>query len=113
VQDWHFDEPDFAGKMRKKVNLTKRMGGGYVSFQVWLSNEHQDTGGAYRRDEEYLTKVARRIDLLHAICFEEGLNCYVRRSPPRRHAPSPWNAFVVRLPRSTLLHLLLVSNPDC
>ncbi len=41
VQDWHFDEPDFAETMRKKVSLTKRMGGGYVTFQVWLSNEHQ------------------------------------------------------------------------
>lgn len=52
-------------------------GGEYVSFQMWLKPEAMGDCGAYRRDEPYLDEVARRIEKLHQICFEQGMNCYI------------------------------------
>lgn len=72
-QDWEA----FLSEMAEEVRLTKLMGGEYVTFQVWLSPEHLDTGGEYRRDQAYLERVAKRIEDLHRICWDQDMNCYI------------------------------------
>ena len=43
----------------------------------WLPPKYLNTGGAYRRDEAYIDCVAKRIEDLHAACWEQGMNCYI------------------------------------
>jgi hypothetical protein len=73
---WCFDcgweDGSIIQEMKQQVRLTKLMGGEYVSFQMWLKPEAMGDCGAYRRDELYLDEVARRIEKLHQICFEQG-----------------------------------------
>ena len=78
--DYGKDKMDWTAQleeMREQIKLTKMMGGGYVTFQMWLPPRYLNTGGSYRRDEEYLGLVARRIEDLCAACWEQGMNCYI------------------------------------
>ena len=72
-QDWNAELED----MRKQAQYVKAMGGQYVTFQMWITPEYQGTAGAYRNDEEYLDKCAKRIEDLHDVCWDLGLNCYI------------------------------------
>eukprot|EP00005_Dracoamoeba_jomungandri_P014259 CAMPEP_0174264630 /NCGR_PEP_ID=MMETSP0439-20130205/23214_1 /TAXON_ID=0 /ORGANISM="Stereomyxa ramosa, Strain Chinc5" /LENGTH=283 /DNA_ID=CAMNT_0015350613 /DNA_START=96 /DNA_END=947 /DNA_ORIENTATION=+ len=69
--------PSYKESIRKEAQLTRMMGGKYLSFQIWLENKYMDTGGAYRRDEEYLQKCGEVIETLQEICHSEGMNCYI------------------------------------
>ena len=76
---WCFDcgweDGSIIQEMKEQVRLTKLMGGEYVTFQMWLKPEAMGDCGAYRRDEPYLDEVSRRIEKLHQLCFEQGMNC--------------------------------------
>lgn len=72
-QDWEAE----LQNMRKECQYVKMMGGRYVTFQMWITPEYQGTGGAYRNDEDYLDRCAQRIEDLHRVCWDEGLNCYI------------------------------------
>ena len=85
---WCFDcgweDGSIIQEMREQVRLTKLMGGEYVTFQMWLKPEAMGDCGAYRRDEPYLEECARRIEKLHQLCFEQGMNCYIEVRPPAK-----------------------------
>lgn len=51
-QDW---EKELEG-IEEEARLVKLMGGEYLTFQMWLTPEYMDSGGAYRRDEAYLVR---------------------------------------------------------
>lgn len=78
---WCFDcgweDGSIIHEMKEQVRLTKLMGGEYVSFQMWLKPDALGDGGAHRNDTVYLDEVARRIEKLHQLCFEQGMNCYI------------------------------------
>jgi hypothetical protein len=90
--DCGWDDGSIIQEMKEQVRLTKLMGGEYVSFQMWLKPEAMGDCGAYRRDEPYLDEVARRIEKLHQLCFEQGMNCCTWRlapaTPPFHSAPA-------------------------
>jgi sugar phosphate isomerase/epimerase len=79
---WCYDFPgqDWSAElegMRAQARYVKAMGGRYVTFQMWITPECQGTAGAYRNDDAYLDKCARRIEDLHDVCWDLGLNCYI------------------------------------
>ena len=75
--DCGWDDGSIIHEMKEQVRLTKLMGGEYVTFQMWLKPDACGDGGAYRNDEPYLEELARRVEKLHQICFEQGMNCYI------------------------------------
>ncbi len=84
-------------EMRREIGLTKAMGGKYVTFQMWLPPKYLNTGGSYRRDDDYLDLVARRIEDLHAACWEQGMNCYIETHVDRvTEDPEAFNKIVDR-----------------
>jgi len=79
---WCFDYPEqdwsnFLKEMNSEACLTAKMGGEYLSFQMWITPKYIDTCGTYRNDEVYLKKCAKRIEDLHAITSLYDLNCYI------------------------------------
>lgn len=79
---WCFDYPEqdwgkFLEEMHDEACLTAKMGGEYLTFQMWITPEYLDTCGAYRNDDVYLKKCARRIEDLHAVTSLYDLNCYI------------------------------------
>lgn len=72
-----FNEVDFEEQLRQRLRRDNRLGLEYVNFQVHLPPRFQDTGGEYRDDVPFLQRTAERLSLLHRLCHEEGLNCYI------------------------------------
>ena len=111
---WCFDcgweDGSIIQEMREQVRLTKLMGGEYVTFQMWLKPEAMGDCGAYRRDEPYLEECARRIEKLHQLCFEQGMNCYIEVSLPANPPPSPPSAAAADLLTSALRRTLAGSR---
>ena len=77
IHDHQWEEPGFLENLAKYLVLNKEMGAEYASFQLSLRPDHLRTGGMYRHDDEYLALTARRIDILHDIVHQAGLNFYV------------------------------------
>eukprot|EP00494_Astrolonche_serrata_P026041 UN26302 len=63
--------------MELQCKCMQIMGAEYLTFQMWVHNKYIDTCGAYRNDEEYLKKCAKRIEDLHAVCKKYDINCYI------------------------------------
>lgn len=79
---WCFDFPEqnwtaFLREMHEEARLTKKMGGEYLTFQMWISPKYIDTAGTYRNDNAYLKKCAQRIVDLHILTSSFDLNCYI------------------------------------
>jgi len=77
ITDDYINDQNFAANLAKDIQLAQLMGAQYVTFQIWLSPEYIGTGGAYRRDENFLKQRAAVIDECHRLCYEYGLNCYI------------------------------------
>lgn len=85
-------------EMKAEARYTKLMGGEYVTFQLWLPQRHMDSGGAYRRDDAYLTRAAKRCADLQRMCHDLDMNCYIE-THVRRISEDP-EAFVDILKRA-------------
>lgn len=59
------------------MRLDKQIGSEYITFQLSLPARHLHAGGEYRDDRPFIQQTADRIAQLQAMCFEEGLNCYI------------------------------------
>lgn len=71
-----FSHSDFAEKLSRRMVLDKRLGAGYVNFQVFLPPRYLQTPLAWRDDKEYLQKTLQRCLLLRDLCWQHGLNAY-------------------------------------
>eukprot|EP00929_Paragymnodinium_shiwhaense_P089388 TRINITY_DN49543_c0_g1_i1.p1 TRINITY_DN49543_c0_g1~~TRINITY_DN49543_c0_g1_i1.p1 ORF type:complete len:398 (+),score=62.42 TRINITY_DN49543_c0_g1_i1:147-1340(+) len=72
-----FNNPGFFEALRRCLELQKRIGVQYVTFQIDLQDRFKGTGGAYRNDEEYLRLTAARVQAMQRVCHEAGVNFYV------------------------------------
>lgn len=75
--DLDFADPNFWDEMQRRLRMQRQLGAEYVTYQISLPGHHQNTGGEYRHDDQYLRRVARDISRLQGLAFELGLNFYV------------------------------------
>eukprot|EP01052_Picozoa_sp_SAG31_P041571 SAG31_NODE_6339_length_2057_cov_3.064351_1_plen_506_part_00 len=75
--DLDFADGDFWPEMRRRLEMQRLIGSEYVTFQISLPRELQNTGGEYRHDETYLRRAACNIARLQRLSFSAGLNFYV------------------------------------
>lgn len=71
-----FGDPDLHAKLSRRMSLDKRLGAGYVNFQIFLPPEYMDTPLSWRDDKEYLRVTVERALFLRNLCWKHGLNAY-------------------------------------
>jgi len=71
-----FADADFLDKLSRRMVLDRKMGAGYVNFQVYLPPRYMQTPLAWRDDEHYLYATVERSLQLQGLCWQHGLNAY-------------------------------------
>jgi len=67
---------EFLEHFIEQMKLIVELGGEFVSFQMNISAQYQNTAGLYREDERYLRFCAERVKELRDAAWELGLNFY-------------------------------------
>ena len=77
IKDHDWDDSDFLETHRKVLLRNKSVGHEYATYQIHLPGRYKNSGGDYRDDDAFLRLCASRINALHRVCEDVGMNFYV------------------------------------
>lgn len=75
--DLDLKDSDFWEEMGRRMDFDKAIGSEYITFQISLPPQYMNTGGEYREDDIYISRVAQDIAKLQSMCFYRGMDFYV------------------------------------